>query len=197
MQTSAQLDRAPATSSDPSPKPLTLAPLSVRSSSSLTEDFLSRQDLFLNRARIDARALPEPVQGRSRRGRGRTDGNCWMLDRGPNGGTWQLEKYPTEPHSADGCTEVVSVIYPDGKPGVLAALPGWLYYYDITADGPKWLNGDSVDKVSNLKVSYTPPLPQRIPVVYGATPDGNLMVTLWSPSEIPTSSPIRRTSRAH
>ena len=184
MQTSADLDREPATPPDKPPKPLILTPLSVRSSSSLTEDFLSRQDLFLNRAGSTLALYRNPFKGDRVEGAVAADGNCSTLARGPDGGTWQLEKYPTHPHSADGCTEVASVVYPGGNPGVVASLPGWLYYYDITADGPKWLNGDPVSTV-NLKVTYTPPLPQRIPVVYGATPDGNLMVTQWDPSESP------------
>ncbi len=184
MQTvSAVLDREPATPPD-NPKPLTRAPLNVRSSSSLAEEFLSRQDLFLNQAGSTLALYRNPFNNDLVEGAVAADGNCSRLTRGPDGGTWQLEKYPTDPENSDGCTEVVSVIYPGGNPGVVASLPGWLYYYDITADGPKWINGDPISSV-NLKVSYTPPLPQRIPVVYGATPDGNLMVTRWEPSSSP------------
>ena len=99
MQTSADLDREPATPPDKPPKPLILTPLSVRSSSSLTEDFLSRQDLFLNRAGSTLALYRNPFKDGLVEGAVAADGNCWTLERGPNGGTWQLEKYPTEPWS--------------------------------------------------------------------------------------------------
>jgi hypothetical protein len=164
---------------------VTPTPLSIRSSSSLTEAFLSRQDLFLSPVGSTLALYRNPFAAGQVEGAVASEGACWRLARGPSGGTWQLDQYRTQPYSPDGCTEVVSVVYPDGTPGIVAATPDWLYYLRITAAGPEFINADPVKGIRNLKVTYTPPLPQRVPVVYGATPDGNLMFTRWWPEETP------------
>lgn len=176
MQTSNPRDREAQTPPEPI-APVTPTPLSIRSTSSLSEDFLERKDLYLAPGSSTLALYKNPFTMDLIEGAVAIDGAYYTLRRDQTGGTWQLEKYADPEKAAVGVTEVASFVDPNGGIGTVASTPDWLSVFDVTADGPKYSYALPTAKgLTNVKVNYTPPLPQRRPYIYGATPDGNLMV---------------------
>src|SRR5262249_4535572 len=83
------------------------APLSIRHSSSLSEDFIQRQDLFLSPGKSTLALYRNPFKGDLIEGVVALNGTYSTLTRDEDGGTWTLEATDLVP----GCTEVVSVDY--------------------------------------------------------------------------------------
>ena len=168
--------------SGPLTRPAAASPLSIKSASSLSEDFLERQDLYLSPGSSTLALYKNPFKANLVEGAVAVDGSYYTLAHDPSGGPWRLEKYDDPTNPLVGCITVASVVYPeDGSVGTVASTPDYLYYFTITKDGPQYFNAETdVKGITKLKVAYTPPLPQRIPTVYGATPDGNLMITRWT-----------------
>lgn len=157
--------------------PVKPTPLSIRSSSSLTEDFISRQDLLLSPGASSLALYRNQLKGGLIEGAVALENSYQTLTRDADGSTWQLVKFEGD-NAPTGCSEVVSIVYPDGARGVVAATPDWTYFFEITEDGPKYVNS-STNTASNLKIAYTPPLPQRVPLLYGASANGNLLLGYW------------------
>jgi hypothetical protein len=163
--------------------PVAAAPLTIDSWSDLSDDYIERQDLYLASGASTISLYKNPSKPELVEGAVAANGKYYTLTRDDIGGTWSLVEYVDPKNAPVGCTEVVSFVYPDGRVGVAASTPDYLYFFDITAEGPKCLEAWTQGALSRLRVAYTPALPQRIPTIYAVSPDGNLEIFWWNGRE--------------